>query len=137
MRNDSPTPLDEALDAARQDPEKSGIFYNLFLNTDLFLPVRPPDPGDAADVVNLHIVQDGDGLFLPAFDTLKRLQVWAKGPTANVRVRCHILLQSLGKEYQMVLNAGTGKARGFGTEELEWLRGIVDEALPKPDPGGS
>ena len=132
-----PTALDRAFDDARADKEKAGVYYNLFLNTDLFLPTRPPDPGDTKDTVNLLLVQNEHGLFLPAFDTKERLEAWAQGPVTHLTVRCHLLIKSMGKEQQVVLNAGTGRARGFGTKELDWLRRIVDEAMPGPAPGGS
>lgn len=137
MQTPDPTPLDLALADAQRDKEQAGVFYNLLLNTDLFLPTRPQDPGDTKETVNLLIVQNEHGLFLPAFDTLPRLEAWAQGPAAHVKVRCYALLKTLGKEHQMVLNAGTGKARGFGIQELDWLRRIVDEAMPGPAPGGS
>ena len=76
MQPPASTPLDQAMADAQRDKEQAGVFYNLLLNTDLFLPTRPQDPGDTKDTVNLLIVQNEHGLFLPAFDTLARLETW-------------------------------------------------------------
>jgi SseB protein C-terminal domain/SseB protein N-terminal domain len=131
------TQLDKSLIAAQQDNSKANDFYNLFLNTDVYIPtqdmpekdtVRRAEEGEKFTPV---IIDRGGKKYLPIFDTLERLQVWAKRPIGYARMPSHALLRGIGNDIHIVLNLGTDYYKEFVSEELKKLQEAVGAAMSK------
>src|SRR5256885_9045760 len=93
------TPLDEALETAKQDRSQANSFYDAFLNTDLFVPVQLEGTQGSWKKVGLRdrfqplFVPSGDTRVVPAFDRLDRLREWATGrPVDYLELKSHILI---------------------------------------------
>lgn len=125
------TQLDKALIAARQDRTKANDFYTLFLNTDIYIPTHDP-PEKSTD----RRLEDGEKFwpveleregktYGPIFDTLERLQAWAKRPIGYVRLPAHVLLRSMDLRLHLVLNLGTEYFKEFGSEEVKELKEMI------------
>lgn len=131
------TQLDKSLIAARQDNSKANDFYNLFLSTDVYIPTHDMPEKDTVRRAEegekfTPVILDREGKkYLPIFDTLERLQAWAKRPIGYVRMPSHVLLRSIGSDIHVVLNIGTEYYKEFVSEELKMLQEAVGAAMPK------
>ena len=134
------TELDKALIAAQGDQAQANTFYNLFLNSDVFIPTY-----DAATTTESRmrrsqegesftpIVVENEGIpFLPIFDTLERLQTWAQGREITyIQMPAHALIRSsLDPRLHIVLNVGTPHFKEFVPDELNWLRQVFEQQKP-------
>jgi hypothetical protein len=131
------TRLDAALKAVQQDHSKTGEYYTLFLKTDLYIPTY-----DTPEKDNYRRAQQGDKFtpvildregkkYLAVFDTMERLQGWAKQPIGYVRMASHALLSAVDSSIHIVLNPGTGYAKEFVSDELKELQEAVGRTIPK------
>jgi len=119
------TKLDIAYTAAKNDNEKKPDFYNLFLNTDLYVATHPGT--DDSDSVAPLIVEYSGVQFLMLFDTQQRLTDWAKKETAYAKMPGHAFIQLINTDYHCALNVGTDFTKTFVPGEIEWLKGIVEK----------
>jgi hypothetical protein len=131
------TQLDKSLIAAQQDNSKANDFYNLFLNTDVYIPTRDMPEKDTVsraeegEKFTPVIIDRGGKKYLPIFDTLERLQAWANRSIGYVRISTHALLRGIGNDIHIVLNIGTDYYKEFVSEELKMLREAVAATTPK------
>ena len=109
------TPLDEALESARRNPDKPNDFYDALLNSDLVVPVFK-EGSKVGTWQQLGLNDRFHPLFatvegkkiVPVFDQIGRLKQWAAERTVDfLDIRCHVLLQLLGKDVGLLLNPGT------------------------------
>lgn len=130
--------LDELLDLARKEPEKGHVYYDAFLNADLFFPVKRAD-GQSASWKALGRHEKFFPLFLPAesqkvvpaFDSLERLQSWAgEGALDYVTIRGHQLARLVAADVAIALNLGTPHAYLFTPELLARLRDAMRPIRP-------
>lgn len=134
------TSLDKALAASQHDQTKADAFYNLFLNSDVFIPtysltgtnnigIRRSEEGESFT----PFVVESDGTpFLPIFDTIERLQAWAEGKEMTyVCMPAHALIRSsLDPKLHIALNVGTSYFKEFVPDELDWLRQVFEQQKP-------
>lgn len=131
------TQLDKSLIAARQDNTKANDFYNLFLNTDVYIPTHDMPEKDTVrragedEKFTPVILDNGGKKYLPIFDTLERLQAWANRSIGYVRMSSHVLLRSIDSDIHVVLNLGTEYYKEFVSEELKMLQEVVAATMPK------
>ena len=138
--------LDNALLEAQQNASKQGAFYEVFLNSNVFIPTHdnPIDdstPRRSKEGETFHpvLIQNQNKLVLPIFDSEERLRDWAKREVNYVCMSAHALIRSIQGGIYFVLNAGTDYAKEFIPEELKWLRESVEASQPKEShvPGGT
>jgi hypothetical protein len=126
------SPLDNALQNAKSDQSQAAAFYNLFLSTDLYIPVN-----DSSQHNNIErrasenetfspiiIVREGIK-YMPVFDSKARLQDWAKREVNFIRLPAHGLLQNLDSAIHLVLNLGTPYFKDFVSDEVKMLQEMV------------
>lgn len=127
---DPQTPLDQALQRARDNNEEGNEFYDAFLNCDVFMPVqigenRPPEGRAVAwDEKFFPLFLKYEEVRVVAlFDQMERMNEWAKGKTLDyLHLRSHRLLQTLAGGTGAILNIGTPWVYYFPPEILEQLR---------------
>ncbi len=138
------TELDEALDALRQDtrnPEKQSRFYDLFLNSEFYIPTKiTSENSDEQEEVpkedrqNVPLVMEADGNdFLVLFSTRERMNDWAKSEPACIQVPGHVIAENSTHPLHWVLNLGTEHVKIFVPDEIDWLKEAV--ALCKQEAG--
>ena len=132
------TPLDEALQIAREDEKHANLFYDAFLNADLFIPVKRAK----AEIGTWLEVPANEPFFpfflnlegtkvIPAFDKLERLQLWADGKALDyLKVRCHLFLKTVALNVAMALNLGNAFHYLFTPEVLKQLRHAARTVVP-------
>lgn len=134
------TSLDSALRAARQDPAYQNDFYNLFLNSQLIVPIREssgvgssPARTKGGESFVPVILQVEGKKYLPVFDTAERLQAWAKREIRFLAIPAHALLESLDSSIHWILNLGTDYFKEFVSDEIKWLKERIRSAAPQPE----
>ena len=136
--------LDDALEALRQDtrnPEKQSRFYDLFLNSEFFIPtdITPENADEKSEESEENrqgapLVMEADGNdFLVLFSTLDRLNDWAKSETTYLQVPGHVIAENSTHPLHWVLNLGTEHVKIFVPDEIDWLKEAV--ALCKEEAG--
>ena len=129
------TELDKALAAAQEDQAKAESFYNLFLNSDVFIPTHDAAPREsgfhrtqAGESFSPFVVESDNVPCLPIFDTLERLQAWARGREITyVQMPAHTFIRSsFDPRLHIGLNVGTPHFKEFVPDELSWLRQAVE-----------
>lgn len=132
------TDLDDALVLARRHPAQPNDFYDLFLNVDLYLPVRISGKETGSwqragvkERFHPYFLPKGKLRVVPVFDRLERLQRWSEGRAFDyVQLRCHLLLGMISADVGLVLNPGTSFAHSFSPEVLEKLRRAMRSVSP-------
>lgn len=132
-RNQKMTPIDEALQAMRQDmadAKRQSKFYDLFLNTTFYVPTLDPQELEGATVeegqiLPLIIESEGDD-YLMLFDTEERLKNWAENDVKSVGVPGYVLAATTMPPLHMALNVGTEFSKQFLPDEITWLREVVE-----------
>lgn len=128
------TELDRALEALRQNnagEDCQSKFYNLFLNTLLFVPTVKQsvevDQAQPGEEVALPMVVEVDGLnYLMLFDTEQRLLDWADQPDVPfVTVPGHMMAEFSAPDLYWALNVGSESAKQFVPEEIAWIKDVV------------
>lgn len=133
MSADQLTEVDEALQAAKQDPSQANFFYDTFLNAPVYFPALRADkkPGEWEQIpvserffpLYLH---RGEERAIPVFDRLEKMKTWAGDKTFNyLRLQANLLLKIIAPEISIVLNEGTPHRYLFPPEILEQLRQVM------------
>lgn len=122
------TKLDEALKLCRQDEKAQPLFYDLFLNSLFFIPVITEENKDA-DEGALPLLIEADGIsYLMLFDTIKRLTDWADEDAKYVSLPGHAITEMSLPHLRWAMNYGTEYQKQFESEEIEWLKDVVQQA---------
>ena len=134
------TPLDQAHENLKQDQSHGGAFYDLFLNTLVFIPTHD-DPalyGDPrrslpGETFCPYVVESKGVHYLPIFETYERLVSWSAGHQMSyVQMAAHALIRSsLDPKLHVALNIGTPYQKIFVPDELAWLRSVYEKQKPK------
>lgn len=123
------TPLDKALDRAREDPGKFDDFYRLFLSTELVFPIhdvglKPGETAPAGDRedIEIFVIDAPDGPTLAVFDDPDRLGDWARREINYGTMTGADLLRVLDTSLSLVLHPGSRHQHVLGCETLADLR---------------
>ena len=135
------TELDKALEALRANPDdhkaQSG-FYDLFLNSNFFVPtieemVSDDDKSNKEKVeVPLIIVAEGVD-YLVFFDDEKRLNAWAEEEVPSLRIPGHVLAEMTTEKLHWAMNIGTDYNKQFAPDEIAWLKDVVERCKAEED----
>jgi hypothetical protein len=145
-QKDSPmSQLDEALVELRQDmddPKRQSKYYDLFMNSTFYVPTMKPEPQpDGPDDAEkgeqvMPLVMESEGNdYLMLFDSVERLNAWAKEETSYVEVPGHFLAVTSAPPLHWALNVETEFAKPFIPAEIAWLKEVVEQcqaAAEKP-----
>jgi hypothetical protein len=122
------TALDKALDAATKSREKQSEYYNLFLNSEIFIPTHDlplkesRDRAGTDETIRPIIIESEGKKYLMLFDTRERLSSWAKREVGVAVVPGHVVLEMMSADIQWALNPGTDHVKIFFPEEIKWLK---------------
>lgn len=130
--------LDDALLKARRNESGQAVFYNLFLNSDVFFPTHDHAIGDTnprrskeGETFKPIMIEHQGKAILPIFDSVERLQNWARREVNYICLPAHALVRSIQGSVFFVLNIGTEFTKEFVPEELTWLRDSIGTSEPK------
>jgi hypothetical protein len=131
------TELDQALDILRKDvdsPENQSSFYNLFLNTNFFIPSItdevPVEGGEGTKEVVMPLIVDAEGMnYLMLFDTEERLEAWAEKKVPFMQTHGHMVVASSPNEFYWAMNFTTEYGKQFVPDEIAWLKKMVSDNL--------
>ena len=129
--------LDDALIELRQDmddPKRQSKYYDLFMNSTFYVPTMEPeqlpdgaDKPETADQV-VPLIMDSEGVdYLMLFDSLERLNAWAKDDVSYVEVPGHFLAVTSAPPLHWALNVETEYAKPFIPAEIAWLKEVVEQ----------
>jgi hypothetical protein len=128
--------LDDALIELRKDMDDTksqSKYYDLFLNATFFVPTMEGDmtPEQAAAAEQGQVapmVMESDGTdYLMLFDSVERLNAWAKGEPSYVEVPGHVLAATSAAPLHWALNVETEFAKPFIPAEIAWLKDVVEQ----------
>ena len=131
------TPLDKAFIEAQENPGREADFYNLFLNSDLFIPTHdiPKDRKEIrlekGETISPIIIESQEVQFLMLFNTEERLSAWAKREIGFVRIPGHAVVEMADPSIHWALNVGTEYFKEFVPEEIEWLKSSLEQSKAK------
>jgi hypothetical protein len=127
------TEIDQALETLRANPEdfkaQSG-FYDLFLNSNFFVPtvyeeVETDDKG-AKENIEVPLIIEADGIdYLVFFDGQERLNDWAEKEVPCLQLPGHVLAEMTPNELHWAMNIGTDYNKQFAPDEIGWLKEVV------------
>lgn len=130
------TDLDQALELLRadvNDAKGQSRYYDLFLNTVFYVPTvdkevhgLPMDDLEEGAVMPLVIEAEGND-YLMLFDTRERLTAWAEAEVDFVEVPGHVLAENTMPPLQWALNVGTDYSKRFLSDEIAWLKEVVEK----------
>ena len=131
------TELDQALVALRKDAdnsEKQGHFYNLFLNTNFFIPSitdeAPAKDGDDTRKVEMPLIVDEEGSnYLMLFDSEERLEAWAEQKVQFMQSHGHMVVAATPDNFNLAMNYATEYGKQFVPDEIAWLQKMVRDNL--------
>lgn len=132
------TELDQALRAARTNPNQANYFYDTFLNASLFVPAkRATEEESNWDQIKMTerffplYLRNGETRAVPVFDTIDRMQDWAEPKIFDyILLKGHLFLKVIAEDVHIVLNEGTDFRYHFTCEILEQLRAAVKPVAP-------
>ena len=136
--NNPETPLDEAFVSALKDRKFANFFYDTFLNTVIYMPVKKEGTSEAQGV-ELDLKDKFFPYFLsveseravPVFDSLERLQRWGEEQKLDyIKIKSHLLLKILDPSMSVFLNGGTPFEYVLKAEILELLRNSMRPINP-------
>ena len=128
--------LDDALIELRKDMDDAksqSKYYDLFLNATFFVPTMEGDmtPEQAAAAEQGQVapmIMESDGIdYLMLFDSVERLNAWAKGEASYVEVPGHVLAATSAAPLHWALNVETEFAKPFIPAEIAWLKDVVEQ----------
>jgi hypothetical protein len=125
------TALDLAFEAAAKNPTKQSEYYNLFLNSEIFIPTRdvPLEErrkrADEGETIRPIIVESEGKSYFMLFDTKERLGAWAKREVGFTAVPGHVVVEMMGPDIHWALNVGTDHVKIFVPDEIKWLKETV------------
>jgi len=128
--------LDDALIELREDmedPKRQSKYYDLFMNSTFYVPTMEQEPADdaaeavpAGQVAPLIMESDGND-YLMLFDSLERMNAWAKADVTYVEVPGHFLAVTSAAPLHWALNVETEFAKPFIPAEIAWLKDVVEQ----------
>ncbi len=125
------TDLDLAFEAATKNSAKQSDYYNLFLNSEIFIPTHEVPPEDrrkrAGENETIRpIIVDSEGkAYLMLFDSKERLSAWAKREVGFAAVPGHVVVEMMSPDTHWALNVGTDYVKIFVADEIKWLKETV------------
>jgi hypothetical protein len=135
------TALDKALEAATKNPEKQSDYYNLFLNSEIFVPTHDlplkesRNRAGEGEAIRPIIIESEGKKYLMLFDSKERLSSWAKRDVGFAVVRGHVVVEMMSADIQWALNVGTDHVKIFVSDEIKWLKEnaakVTEEKLAK------
>ena len=132
------TSVDIALQLAREDKKTGSLFYDAFLNAELFIPVRREgnDAGTWSETAPnerffpLFLNLEGTKV-IPVFDRLERLQFWADARSLDyLKIRGPLFLKTVGPDVAMALNLGNAFHHLFPADILQELNRAAKTVVP-------
>ncbi|NIQ94839.1 MAG: SseB family protein [Desulfuromonadales bacterium] len=121
--------FDKALQAFLQDmddQEKQARFFDLFLNTTLYVPTCEEGEGEEKQGKVAPLVLSADGRdYLMLFDTEQRLTDWAQQEAPCVAVPGHAIAANTPANLHWMLNYGCEPSKQFTPQEIAWLQKAV------------
>ncbi len=131
------TPLDHAFVAALRNDDERSAFYSLFLNTELFIPVYdiPKEEGESIagenDTISPLILEYEDERYVMLFDTQEKLQNWVQDGVdfeiGVVGLPGHAIVEMMSTDLNWALNVNTEHSKTFVKEEIELLKGFIEQ----------
>jgi hypothetical protein len=130
--------LDDALVEARSSESGQATFYNVFLNSNVYIPTHDHAIADTnprrtkeGETFRPVMIEHQGRVILPIFDSVERLRNWAQREINYICMPAHALVRSIHGSVFFILNTGTQFAKEFVPEELKWLRESVEASQPK------
>jgi hypothetical protein len=135
------TALDRAYQAANNDSGKQSEYYDLFLNSEIFIPThnvpsenRRRRAGDNETISPIFGNSEGKS-YLMLFESKERLSAWANRQVGFVALPGHVVVEIMSSDIHWILNAGTKHAKIFVPDEIKWLKKTMarnkQEILPR------
>lgn len=132
------TPLDEALASAFNDQKFANFFYDTFLNTVIFMPVKKEGTQEGTfseltlkDRFFPYFLSFEKGRAVPVFDLLKRMEGWGQSFKFDyIKIKAHLLLKLLDPSMAVVINPGTAFEYILTSEILTVLRQSMKPVSP-------
>lgn len=132
------TPLDEALASAFNDQKFANFFYDTFLNTVIFMPVKKEGTQEGSfseltlkDRFFPYFLSFEKGRAIPVFDQLKRMEGWGQSFKFDyIKIKAHLLLKLLDPSMAVVINPGTAFEYILTSEILTVLRQSMKPVSP-------
>lgn len=121
------TDLDKALEAAEKDEARAQEFYELFLNTEIFIPLAERPEGEEPTSIKPLLAGTGEDCRLMLFDSEARLNAWAGQEMDYAAMQGYELVELMDGEIPWVLNGGTEHPKEFDSEEILWLKASMEE----------
>ena len=131
------TPLDRALVAANNDPNERPKYYNLFLQSEIYLATyNVPEKEERKRLevgteIQPIILESAGDRYVMLFDTKERLSAWAKREIGFVRVPGHAFVEMASPDIRWALNAGTDFPKIFVPEEIRGLKELLEQSQSK------
>ena len=134
------TPLDNALIALQDDPEKvenRHHFYSLFLQTNFLVPTFNEEAGEMAKGdgevecpdKELPLIMESEGNnYMMLFDHEDRVVAWAKEGVKCITFPGYVAIAMATEGLHLAMNVGTDYAKQFVPEEIEWLKQVVEQS---------
>jgi hypothetical protein len=123
--------IDSAYTAALEDESKKPLFYNAFINAEIFIPTHEPSESEQnkpesenETIAPMFIETDGVN-YLVLFDSKQRLTNWTKTEVDFVALPGHAIVERMSEEFHWVLNPNTKHVKTFNPEEINWLKKAV------------
>ncbi len=124
-------------EAAENLQAKESVFYELFLNSELFF-VTDKDPSETeegsrvteeTEEFNMPMVEADGKLYIMLFDSKERLADWADREVSVVGMQGAAILEGLelGENAHIMLNQGTEHWKEFIPDEIAWLKSNIQE----------
>lgn len=122
--------FDEALQAFLQDmddQQKQSRFFDLFLNTTLYMPTFEEKDGEGGEQKRRAplVLSAEERDYLMLFDTEERLKEWAQQEVSFVAVPGHVLATNTPAALHWMLNYGCEPSKQFTPAEIVWLQKAV------------
>lgn len=132
------TILDTALKAALADAKQGNFFYDVFLNTDLVVPVQEKNAGKGSwkclgieEKFYPLFLKFENGRAVPIFDTVDKLKNWAATkPLDYILIKGHHLIQMIDPSLFLVINLGMELNYTLTPQVLEQLRNSMTAVTP-------
>lgn len=120
------TPLDEILQEARQNSERGQEYVNVFLNSELFIPVWndiDKQMNEESQVTIQPITATNEqGTYVMVFDTKEKLENWIDVSVAAAQMTGYELVNLVKEQnLQICMNAGTEFIKVFDQNEINWI----------------
>jgi hypothetical protein len=132
------TEVDTALQTAQANPAYANLFFDTFLNAEIFVPALRADkkPGDwvrlnPADRFFPLYLRQGEIRAVPVFDRIEKMKAWADDKAFDyLTLQAYLFLKVVATEVAIVLNEGTELHYFFTPEALETLRTAMKPVSP-------